>query len=312
MQEIILPDMLDGSVPIKNETLLMIKYICDYAKYITPHSVNSIHIQQPSEKEEIQFDDLLSILNRDESLKIFLRSYYEYKTHSHKNYVVAKTLTHAFSQTKIDIKGKYLPKDFTAYFEIRGLKDNDGEEIKGVFTRIANNSLVVGILTYNPISTGYSVSHFNSDLPKDEESIADKIKSFPYIEIGANLKNKTKSEVIDLIREGSTPEIKEFVPEYHNYIHVIFNCILYVTHCSELKDEINTFSTKRSKREWELKQYTKKSYTFVGRNFQVPKSYSAEDILVRGHWRWQPHGPERSLLKHIFIDPYLKNYRGDN
>jgi hypothetical protein len=83
-----------------------------------------------------------------------------------------------------------------------------------------------------------------------------------------------------------------------------------VTHCAELKEEINTFSTKRSKKEWELKQYTKSPYIFVGRNFQMPKSYTNEEILVRGHWRWQHHGPECSLLKHIYIDPYLKSYHG--
>lgn len=28
--------------------------------------------------------------------------------------------------------------------------------------------------------------------------------------------------------------------------------------------------------------------------------------MVRGHWRLQPHGPERSLRKPIWIDPYVK------
>ena len=308
MQEILLPDYLDGSVIPKHETLKMFKLVCAYAKYMQPTSATEMAIDLNSAtREEIPPDVFLEIIKKDESMKVFLRSYHGYISHPHKNYVVARTLTEAFAETKLDIKGKYLPKDFTGYFEIRGLKDNDGDEIKGVFVRIDHRALTLGFIMYNS-NKNYTVGHFNSEMPEDEESIADKIRSLPYTITGYNFKNKRSDEIKAILQGGGNPDIVLKESEYYKHLHIILNAVLYVTHNENLKEEINNFSHKKSKREGEMRVYTQRPYIFVGRNFQVPRKYMSGDFEVRGHWRWQPYGLGRSLIKHIFIDPYVKSY----
>lgn len=309
MQEILLPDYLDGSIPTKNEYLKIFKSICNYVQYIKPISPTTMSFDfKNCINEEISPTSMLEILNYDASMKVFLRAYYEYRTRPNKNYVFTKEIVDALKDTKIDIKGSYLPKDFTAFLSIPNLKDHDGDDIKGVFVRIDKDVITLGMLLLNDFNNkSYSVSHFHIYVPNDEQTIEDVICKLSYTEVGVNLKNKSISEITEMLDSGEELEVSKIPAQYHHHIHIILNCILYVTHTEGLKEEINSFSTKRSKKDWELKRYTQKPYLLIGRNFQVPRVYSDDEIKVRGHWRWQPHGPAWSLLKHIYIDPYLKN-----
>lgn len=309
MQENILPDYLDGSATTKNEYLKVFKSICRYIQYIKPISPTQMSFDfKNCFNEEIAPEEMLSILDYDASLKVFLRSYYEYRTRPHHNYVFSKEIVNAFADTKLDIKGNYLPKDFTAFMDVRGLKDQDGDDIKGVFVRIDKEVITLGMLTLSSCNKkSYSVSHFHILVPTGDQTVEDIICQLNYTEVGTNLKNKSVSEITSILDSGASLEISKEKAKYHNHIHVILNCILYVTHSEGLKEELNSFSTKKSKREGEIKNHTQKPYIFVGRDFKVPRVYSDEEINVRGHWRWQPHGPGWSLLKHIYIDPYLKN-----
>jgi len=44
----------------------------------------------------------------------------------------------------------------------------------------------------------------------------------------------------------------------------------------------------------------------VGRNVRHLHAMTATDILVRGHWRRQPHGPRWSLRKVIWVEPHIR------
>ena len=306
-QENLLCDYLDGSRESKDMGVTALRYMCAYYKYLTIGS-DRYHIDLNAaarNNEPLDPSYINEILLKDESAKILLRAYYEYRSHAHKNYVVAGTLTKAFAETKLDIKGRYLPRDFTAFFEIRGLVDDDGDEIKGIFVRISQTSILIALVSKN--GKDYAASHFHSEIPKDDETIEDVIGKYSNIVLGKATKKDTEKFEEMVRRREYTPDIEITPCGYSEHMHIIFNCILYVTHNPELEEEINIFSMKRSKREWEQKNCTSKSYIFVGRNFEVPKIYSAENILVRGHWKWQPYGVGRMLLKHIFIDPYVKN-----
>jgi hypothetical protein len=84
--------------------------------------------------------------------------------------------------------------------------------------------------------------------------------------------------------------------------------IIYITHSNnDLTEEINDFAKKKSKRVAQEKIYTQKPYIFVGRNFEVPRSVITGEVSVKGHWRWQPHGPQRAFIKHIYIEPHVRN-----
>lgn len=51
----------------------------------------------------------------------------------------------------------------------------------------------------------------------------------------------------------------------------------------------------------------------VGRNTtRLTRTLSATDILVRGHWRRQVHGPGRGLRKVIWIEPFIRRETGED
>jgi hypothetical protein len=51
--------------------------------------------------------------------------------------------------------------------------------------------------------------------------------------------------------------------------------------------------------------------SLVGYSWQKPRSYSVGEIVVTGHWRWQPCGPALAFVKLIWIDDHVRNYNKD-
>jgi hypothetical protein len=313
MQTFILPDYLDGSKVSKNENLNLLSKFCmitDYMELVDDVLIK-INYEPTDYLNGIPVSSLVEFINSDESLKVFLRAYKGY-LESPNNYIVGKNLIEAMFHTSLDIKVKYLPKDFKAFLDLKGLKDQDGELIQGVFVDIRTIQekycFTMGMLAFNTELNSYTISHLNIPLEDTESTIEDII-----------LKQKEIYRILadedyQKIKNGEeVPNLKavEKVTEasFHKHIQVIFNIILFIHNSVEsCVKTTNVFADKKSKREGQEKVYTKKEFSLVGQNFVFPKEFSCGVVGVTGHFRWQPHGPARSLVKHIYIKPHVRNY----
>ena len=306
MQKIILPDILDKSVTTKNASLEALVYISSFARYLKIIGNTEILVNI-SQDTGISNERFLDELQRDESMKVYLRAYHDYITYPNKNYIISRNLAKALSETKVDVKGKYLPKKFNGFIEIEGLLDRDGDEIKGIFVSIQNDFLAMGYLTYNFANKTYGIGHANYDLPKEEELIEEKIKQFRHVDRGSNFRDKSREEIMSLLDKGVTPDTVYTPSEYDPFLSTIINSLLYINSCQDLNESLNVFSKKKSKLEGEIKNFTRKPFVLLGKDFVYPKVYSDSEVVVRGHWRWQPYGPQWSLIKHIYIQPHFRN-----
>jgi len=321
MQSFLLPDYLDRSKKSKNGNMEALAMCCALSDYVRIKGNTEMVIEFPINKEPLvdgfNLKSLMPLISQDESMKVFLRTYKGYKEKPHKNYIIHKNLVKALSETKLDIKSKYLPKEFTAFIDLQGLVDNDGDEIKGVFVDITQEHggmLYLGIVNYTEAINNFPISHLNIPLDDEKRSIAEVIKDYDQVystirpELLASLNTKDgKIENFD----GFYKLI--FQAGYHNYIHAILNAILYIHNSPKLCiEQENNFSEKKSKMVAQKNIYTSKKFVVLGKDFSFPKEYSCGEVGVVGHFRWQPYGPNRELVKHIYINPHVRNYRSSN
>lgn len=316
MQPFIIPDYLDGSKEPKEDNLRNLSRYCGLSKYIKSRRAGEMVVEFPSYPEPIvdgiNLKDLMPIVSQDESMKVFLRAYKAYQEKPNKNIIIHKELVKALSETKLDIKSKYLPKEFTAFLDLKDLKDNDGDEVKGIFVDIAQEEewmLYLGIVTYcNSPHPHLAVSHLNIPLDDSDKPISEIVAGYKHIY------STVHPDVFDRYKGGDHQNMGGlyqliFEGGYHKFIHAILNAILYIHHSPEQCIEIqNEFATKKSKLEAQKKIYTSKKFIVLGQNFSFPKEYSCGEVSVSGHFRWQPYGPGWSLMKHIYIKPHSRNY----
>lgn len=315
MQNFILPDYLDGSKNSKNFNLNTISQLCQITNYMRIINETTVKIEFGDTIptiEGVPMSEFVSLINKDESLLVFLRSYKGYLESDSKNYLVEKNLTKALLDTKLDLKVKYLPKKFSAFIDFKNLIDQDGDEIQGVFVdirEIPKPNFYMGYLALNKDLNSYTIGHLNIPLYDLEENIETIIKRHKEVHQVLSEEDYLK------IKKGQEVEglksIKKVYNEanYYNHIKAIFNTILYINNTPELcQEEENIFSDKKSKRETQEKIYTHKKFIKLGKGFELPREYTCGTVGVRGHFRWQPHGPERSLIKHIYIKPHTRNY----
>lgn len=313
MQNFILPDFLDGTKIPKNKNLEAISKICNITKYMKILNDTLIKIDFGDHVpyiEGVPASDFVEIINKDESLLVFLRAYKEYLEKDSKNFIFEKDLVKALIDTNLDVKVKYLPKNFTAFIDLKNLRDQDGDLIQGIFVDIRTKPtpyLCLGFLALKEELQAYTISHLNIPLENDEDSIEKIIKNYKEVI------NSFSEEDFEKLKSGEAVSnlnsIKKVLDEanYHSHIKAIFNALIYINN-TEYKIEKNIFANKKSKKETQEKIYTKKDFIIFGKDFSLPKEYTCGTVGVSGHFRWQPYGPNRSLLKHIFIKPHTRNY----
>ena len=317
MQTHLLPDYLDGSKKVKDGYLKALQTFCKITPYLKLKKATQMVVEFPVDKEPLteegfNLKDLMPLLNQDESMKVFLRTYKGYAEKPNKNIIIHKNLAEALSKTKLDIKTKYLPKNFTAFLDIKGLEDNDGDTILGTFVDINQDDgwcLNMGILCKARDGVNYPISHINLPLDDSDTSLAEIVQRYKHVY------NRLPKEIVEEYKnEGRIVDFESFDKVvfqggYYSHIHTILNCILYITNSPELcVEQENNFSKKKSKRETQLKIYTSKKYIILGKEFTFPKEYTCGEVSVSGHFRWQPYGPSRAYVKHIYIKPHLRNY----
>jgi hypothetical protein len=92
----------------------------------------------------------------------------------------------------------------------------------------------------------------------------------------------------------------------------ILNLLCYV--CS-MEPNLDNLKPERGMSRGEKKQHReKKNYcllpvTLVNWSYGQQRTYNVASTEVTGHFKWQPCGPQWSLVKLIWIDEYIRNFK---
>jgi hypothetical protein len=129
--------------------------------------------------------------------------------------------------------------------------------------------------------------------------------------------NTLKSSCADidgLIRDVKNAKGVPASDSLKSFARYIFNIILYIYSGEPdlrlLKGKVSKKKPKDLKK-WHRKHrdMSQVDVTLVGFNFKKPKQYTVDGTIVTGHWRWQPYGPERQLVKLIWIDSHERSFK---
>lgn len=293
MQTMILPDYLDGTKKSKKEVLQRLKEVCN-----VHDCIELVGIEQIGLTKDVPYN-IQFLLRHDNALLTFLRAYSGYMKSDQKNYIVSKNLSAAFKKTKLDVDPKYLPETFQGYIEIPDLVDVDGCDIKGFFIdmnhEFGKHVFSCGYLVYDHSIHDYAPAHINIEI-KPNRPVSESLLSYPYT-------------VQNYDEDSGSLITKEFESEYLPYMGVLFNTLVYIHNSEDVTYRLNQFSKKKSKANGQKNRYTSKHWHEVGANLVLPREFTVDSTIVSGHFRWQPYGPQRSLIKHIYIQPHTRTYK---
>jgi hypothetical protein len=285
LQHILVPDYLKG-IHLPNEQWEVLNYTLSWWKENCSFSGNDVFIRNTSHP-------FYALLKQDVSIRSFFIAYTLYEENKGKNYVIGKNLSKALFNTKTNVSCSRLPKTFHGFIYLPNLKDNDGEDLLGVFCNINQGELRLGFISKN-VTIGFLSLELENDATV--ESI--------------QIKNAYHQAIFDYDTKESLYTKTDISPKWE-HLGILLNSIIYITNSDEnLVEEVNQFSQKKNKVATEKKIYTSLPFVRVGFNFHLPKTfvYSVDSTLVRGHWRFQPCGPERAFIKHIYIEPHTRNF----
>lgn len=307
MQPLMFPDWFDGNkTPKTLEEEIAVSVLSLHHLVVQPHydRIGTLQLEEEYLYDNPEVSGAYGALNKliktDSTFKSLMGVHNEYKENP-KNYIVSKELTKALKRTKLDIKKKHIPRQFRGYLEVPNIEDQYGDQIRGAFISSktwdsGHQVLSIGYVV-NPSLMVYGFIRLPLYDYDDETSLEDIFKDYHSV---ITRPNEDKSAVIT----EKTDSVFSEGPK------TLVNTMLYITASNaDLVEEVNQFDKKKSKKVVQEKLYTKKPYTFVGRNFQMPRSsyeLSCGEFSVTGHWRYQPHGPGMTQRKWIFIEEYLK------
>lgn len=212
-----------------------------------------------------------------------------------KNYLVSKNLAEVLQEVPPNIKASYLPEEMTAYFEIPNLFDEDGDEIAYLIVSVHTVGNIKSIFAFYQVKNSDQIGHINFVFSDSSMKIKDAVESDTrhgirhYGPMGDN-KGKSYSKVVS------------------QWLLTLCNAIVYATGSDkEYKEEINTFAPQIKKQNIQKKIYSSQPFVRLGEDVRrVILNRGTRETTVRGHFRWQPYGPEREQVKLIFIDEHSR------
>jgi len=298
MQKLLLLDYIDGSKKPKTEAWEFFTKVFSYAKHFKMIGPNKssfqVHTKTLEEREFI--DNVEMLMGKDESFLNLFASYASYINKKGEAYVFSNGLVNALSNTKMDIKGSYLPDKFCGYIELPNLRDQDNEVIQGIIVDI---DTIEGkwylrfayVTNLKGLVMGHFFIHIDGNKP-----ISELAESYKFRE--------------GRVGENGGVEYSTTQGIYHSFSSVIINAILYLTsQDADLIQSINEFSPKKSKSSGQKRIFTSKSFWSVGttKEFHQINKPLKSNISVIGHWRFQPCGPKKQFVKFIYISPHTRN-----
>lgn len=124
------------------------------------------------------------------------------------------------------------------------------------------------------------------------------------------------SQLLSRIRLDNDEDIDQQIKNFHQpeVTKFVLKCLLYI----ESGDpDLTQFKpapppTNNSKlKKWRRHNEYSTEVIRVGFNYQKPILYNVDQTSVRGHWRWQPCGPNLELLKLIFINEHIRHFKNN-
>lgn len=120
----------------------------------------------------------------------------------------------------------------------------------------------------------------------------------------------------------NTDSIEDAILEQNESEHAIkFDCINFILKCllyiqSGEPDLRHLKSRKHTMNDRKWKQFSTANknesaldWTLVGYDFKKPKTYSVDQTIVVGHYRWQPYGTGLEKVKLVWIHSHLRTYK---
>jgi hypothetical protein len=227
-----------------------------------------------------------------------------YKREKGSNYVISKNLGTALTMTKYDLNLKHVPTDFCGFVVL-----------PDVFKKKYFGSFVFSLVIEGKPSIGMTSVCYEQGYKKDEINFEGRTLVPGYHVIP--LDHIAYSDAVDDLTSDEEVEAQIKKNKYWMemdetdalYYRTLMQAIVYIKNADEkFVSEVNQFSSKKSKREGEKKVYSSLPFIRVGMNFNLPKQYSVDHTIVSGHFRWQPYGSEKTLVKLIYIEPHLRTY----
>jgi hypothetical protein len=283
----------------KNQAMQIFCYVADLHHYlkITDSGVATIEYKPGGPFNPQSFAEVAPVVNRDMGVVSLLFALRELK--ENENHVFSKSLTKALIDTDMEIGRKYLPDNYCGFFKMEGLVGYHNAPSVGVFVQIGdheNGKKFLAVVSIDKEQNGhYSTSYCKINL--DKETLKECVFSV----------GKLKHDVLDeesLVIGKRIEEIKE-VPDFFK---AAINGLLFATY-TETELELSKFEGNKNAQETQRKIYTNLPYKYHGRDFKLPGRETYVDAtIVSGHFRWQPCGPERKSVKHIYIEPHVRRY----
>jgi hypothetical protein len=233
---------------------------------------------------------------QDQGTLNVIKVFSQYQKGGSKNYVATEGLTEVLKRTIGDLKMDYLPENFSAFLYAPGL--NYGiAAVLGAFVSIFNNKITIVGFNEKKEKVKRENSHFAWDIVIKKER-------------GKTLKDAF-GDFENIVEDNARILIDECDDKDPNARLTIFflQIVAFISNQGfELQEELNEFSTKRSKRDAEKKLFTSLPYVVVGKDYHGRK-FSVDGTAVSGHFRWQPCGTQRSQVKLVFVKPHERVYK---
>lgn len=312
MQHLLAIDRLDGSVPARTD---FESFYQEIFKAFSAMPLTRLHADMESRRidsvvdgriwhqrimenvrpdvrpvalQGIQSDDRIQKISTDIAI---------YNSKDSRNIIFNRDLSDTLSSLSVDVGVEAFPQ-INAYLEIPNLYDEDGDKIEFLFVHLLEEG-GLKILSMHGMTDSRHV------LGGRYELIAG--SKFSDAMYDTNSEGHVVGEYVNGVFQQRRTKSKGHDLTDKNWVRTVVNCLLYLSNPDEnLKTQTNTFATKKKKAETQKKIYTQKPFIRVGDDFQRTVLMKETEFGVRGHFRWQPCGPQRSQVKLTLVKPHKR------
>lgn len=272
----------------------------------------AFEILQPGILGQIEAQNALDFI----TLAKFLREYPGFRT-----YHFNKSFTEALSCIEREIPVERLPDTFAGYisFPSGALKD-ESEFVQGAYVFIgkAKETTMSGYI--NPESKVFWCGYCAEGVDGTQTLLR------------AELENKTMDQIMKSVTSIDTKGGSPFegrsvyavatgssaIEARARIFNTIINCILYITSSDAVVLKVpsslgmSNAKAKEVAAQTQIINETAIPVYFANPQYRRAITYSVDETTVRGHFRWQIHGPQRSMHKLIWISEHIRQYKAED
>jgi hypothetical protein len=249
----------------------------------------------------------------DEYVRNF-RALKKFRVNHGKIYYIPRDFFKALSLIDKEVRLEYYPTNFFCYFAFpkNFIKDPDGEFFNGVY--VSCETPIRGTLGERTKNLElWFVTMREGDVPEKFMKFTVKLKD--NLNLSEIIVPKTR---VGLRVAGGSSGVADFGSQANLFI-AIANAILFVQNESDEIVHLREASNP-ARRNGKPIQTTmgpainncSLPVELLSFNFHKRSNFNIDSTEVRGHFRWQPHGPGLSKVKLIWIDPHTRHFNVDD